>query len=214
MSFLKRQKQIILTSDRPANNIEQMESRIASRFKWGLMADINAPDYETRLAIIKSKAEGMSLKLSEEICEFLAKQIVNNVRHIEGAINCIAGYKRLLAKEMTLEMVEQLTCDILQEDTLNSLTISRIQDEVSQWYKISKKDLLSPKRTADIAFARQVAMYLCRNLTKDSLSVIGEQFGNRKHGTVIHAHRLVEDMIEQDKQVAKMIQKIKKSLIL
>ena len=195
------QRQIFLTSDRPAGAIDKIESRLLSRFQWGLVADIQAPDLETRVAILTKKAKAMGIAVEPEIIEFLAKNIARNVRRMEGALTRVAGYVGLTRKKADLDTVQRLLRDILREENLSRITIETIQKKVVDYYHLRMADMLSRRRPANIAFPRQVAMYLSRILTEHSLQEIGNTFGGRDHGTVIHACKTVENMMDQDSSI-------------
>src|SRR6266436_3995524 len=192
-------KQIVLSSDRPASEIANLEHRLVSRFEWGLTAELQPPDIETRLAILRKKAHSMQIKLRDDIFQFLASRIRTNVRRLEGALMRVASFASLSGKELTQEVIEHLLKDILQEEGRHSITIEQIQRRVAEQFDVRVADMTSKRRPASIAFPRQVAMYLARELTKASLNEIGEAFGGRDHGTVLHACKLVKKrMTEQD----------------
>jgi chromosomal replication initiator protein len=192
-------KQIVLSSDRPASEIANLEKRLVSRFEWGLTAELQPPDIETRMAILRMKASTMQIKLRDEVFEFLANRIRTNVRRLEGALMRVASFASLSGKELTQEVVEHLLKDILQEEARHSITIEQIQRRVAEHFDVRLADMTSKRRPASIAFPRQVAMYLARELTKASLNEIGDAFGGRDHGTVMHACKLVKKrMGEQD----------------
>ena len=192
-------KQIVLSSDRPASEISNLEHRLVSRFEWGLTAELQPPDIETRMAILRKKARTLQIKLQDEVFEFIANRIRSNVRRLEGALMRVASFASLSGKELTQEVVEHLLKDILQEEGRHSITIEQIQRRVAEHFDVRVADMTSKRRPASIAFPRQVAMYLARELTKASLNEIGEAFGGRDHGTVLHACKLVKRrMGEQD----------------
>jgi chromosomal replication initiator protein len=193
-------KQIVLSSDRPASEIANLEHRLVSRFEWGLTAELQPPDVETRMAILRKKARTLKIKLHDEIFDFLATRIKTNVRRLEGALMRVASFASLSGKELTHEVVEHLLKDILQEEARRAVTIDQIQRRVAEHFDVRLADMTSKRRPANIAFPRQIAMYLARELTKASLNEIGEAFGGRDHGTVLHACKLVKKrMKEQDK---------------
>ncbi len=206
------QRQILLTSDRPAGEIDKIESRLLSRFQWGLVADIQAPDLETRVAILSKKADAMGISVEPEIIEFLAKNISRNVRRMEGALTRVAGYVGLTRKKADLETVQRLLRDILREENLSRITIETIQKKVVDYYHLRMADMLSRRRPANIAFPRQVAMYLSRILTEHSLQEIGGAFGGRDHGTVIHACKTVENMMDQDTSIKHSVEFLNEQL--
>ncbi|MGZ0655869.1 chromosomal replication initiator protein DnaA [Coraliomargarita sp. W4R53] len=205
-------RQIFLASDRPANEIERLENRLISRFQWGLVTDIQAPDFETRVAILRNKAASMNLKLDDEIMNFLAERVSRNVRRMEGALTRIAGYDNLIARKLDLNAVERLLSDLLHEEAISKVTVDQIQKKVSDYYKIRFSELIGRRRTSAIVFPRQVAMYISRTLTSDPLKSIGDAFGGRDHGTVIHACKQVENMMEQDGSVKRGVDYLIKQL--
>ncbi|HEV2995454.1 MAG TPA: chromosomal replication initiator protein DnaA [Chthoniobacterales bacterium] len=205
-------KQIVLSSDRPASEIANLEHRLVSRFEWGLTAELQPPDVETRIAILRKKARGMSIKLPEEVFDFLANRIRSNVRRLEGALMRVASFASLSGKELTHEVIEHLLKDILQEEARHSITIEQIQRRVAEHFDVRLADMTSKRRPANIAFPRQVAMYLARELTKASLNEIGEAFGGRDHGTVLHACKLVKRRMKEQDSIRQTISFIDSSL--
>ncbi len=192
-------KQIVLSSDRPPSEIANLESRLVSRFEWGLTAEMQPPDVETRTAILRKKAQAMQVKIDPAVLDFLAERIRSNVRRLEGALMRVASYTSLNdGKTPPLEKLETLLKDILQEEARKAVTIEQIQRRVAEHFDVRIADMTSKRRPANIAFPRQVAMYLARELTKASLMEIGEAFGGRDHGTVLHAHRQVRQKISQN----------------
>jgi chromosomal replication initiator protein len=205
-------RQIFLASDRPANEIERLENRLISRFQWGLVTDIQAPDYETRVAILRNKAAVMKIDLDDGIMDFLAERVSRNVRRMEGALTRIAGYDNLIDRKLDLSAVERLLSDLLHEEAASKVTVDQIQKKVSDYYKIRYSELIGRRRTSAIVFPRQVAMYICRTLTSDPLKSIGDAFGGRDHGTVIHACKQVENIMEQDGSVKRGVDYLIKQL--
>ena len=191
-------KQIILSSDRRAADIQKLESRLVSRFEWGLPADIQAPDFETRLAILRTKAATLKFDIPANVANFVALHISKNIRRLEGALIKVASYAALTGKTIDLQATEMLLQDVLMEQAQNQLTIEIIQKRVADHYQIRHSDMTSKRRPNNIAIPRQIAMYLSRTLTKHSLQEIGDAFGGRDHGTVIHACKSVDNMMEQD----------------
>jgi|TARA_B110000467_G_C18337594_1_gene499661 chromosomal replication initiator protein len=199
--LFEAQKQIFLSSDRPANEIAKLESRLVSRFQWGLVTDIQAPDFETRVAILRKKAEQHKFKVCDEIINFIAKHIVKNIRRLEGALIKVCSYSSLTGNPLNIGTCEMLLRDVLMEAAKQQLTIDTIQKKVADYFELRHSDMLSRRRPNHIAVPRQIAMYLSRDLTKHSLQEIGEAFGGRDHGTVIHACRQVENLVDQDDTV-------------
>lgn len=198
-------KQIIIASDRPANEIDRLENRLVSRFQWGLVTDIQPPDFETRLAILSNKASAMNLEICDEILYFLAERVSRNVRRMEGALTRIISYDALIDRKLDLASVENLLSDLLQDEVAAEISIDQIQKKVAEYHQISYSDMLGRKRTNKIAFPRQVAMYLTRTLTNIPLKSIGDAFGGRDHGTVIHACKQVENMMDQDGTIKRSV---------
>jgi chromosomal replication initiator protein len=205
-------KQIVLSSDRPASEIEKLEQRLVSRFEWGMTAELQPPDVETRIAILKKKAETLNIALEPWIIEFLADRIRNNVRRLEGALMRVASYKSLSDREITRDVIENLLRDIFQEQARRAVTIEQIQRRVAEHFDVRLADMTSKRRPANIAFPRQVAMYLARELTNSSLSDIGDSFGGKDHGTVIHACKLVKRRIEEDEKTRHAIRMLDSQL--
>jgi chromosomal replication initiator protein len=199
-------KQIVLSSDRPPSEIANLETRLVSRFEWGLTAELQAPDVETRVAILRKKAQNMQIKLGDAILQFLAERICTNVRRLEGALMRVASFVSL-NDGMTpgREKIEHLLKDILNEEARRAVTIEKIQKRVAEHFDVRLADMTSKRRPANIAFPRQIAMYLSRELTKNSLNEIGEAFGGRDHGTVLHAHRLVKGRIVDDEHTRQTV---------
>ncbi|MBC8039673.1 MAG: chromosomal replication initiator protein DnaA [Opitutaceae bacterium] len=191
-------KQIILSSDRRAAEIQKLEARLVSRFEWGLPADIQAPDFETRLAILRTKAATLKFNIPADVANFIAQHIAKNIRRLEGALIKVASYSTLTGKPIDMAATEMLLQDVLMEQAQNQLTIEIIQKKVADHYQIRHSDMTSKRRPNNIAIPRQIAMYLSRSLTKHSLQEIGDAFGGRDHGTVIHACKSVDNMLEQD----------------
>lgn len=205
-------KQIVLTCDRPAGEIQNLEHRLVSRFEWGLVTDLQPPDRETRMAILRKKEKTMGVELSDEIMDFLAGRIRSNIRRLEGALIRVASYASLTGKKLTVEMVEALLHDVLHEEGRFSINIEAIQKKVAEHFDIRVADMTSKRRPENIAFPRQIAMFLARHLTDSSLNVIGEAFGGRDHGTVLHACRLVKDRMEVDPNVRQVVHYLEKQL--
>ncbi len=205
-------RQIVLTSDRPVAEIATLESRLVSRFQWGLAADIQSPDLETRVAILRTKAATLKVDIPASVLEFMAQHIVKNIRRLEGALIKISSYSHLTGKPIDLPTAESLLKDVLMEEAQNRLNIEGIQKRVADHYQIRHSDMTSKRRPNAIAFPRQIAMYLCRNLTRHSLQEIGEAFGGRDHGTVIHAIKTVENLMETDDTVRGSVDFLKTQL--
>jgi chromosomal replication initiator protein len=205
-------KQIFLSSDRPAAEIAKLENRLVSRFQWGLVVDLQSPDFETRVAILRTKAASLKVVIPSEVINFIAQHITKNVRRLEGALIKVASYAALTNKPVDVPTVEMLLKDVLMEQARNQLNIDMIQRRVADYYQLRHSDMLSRRRPNNIAIPRQIAMYLSRVLTRHSLAEIGENFGGRDHGTVIHACKSVESMIEQDEGARSSIEFLKSQL--
>ena len=210
--LFESQKQIVISSDRPVSEIATLESRLVSRFQWGLSADVQSPDFETRVAILKSKSATLKIELPMPVIEFMAQHISKNIRRLEGALIKISSYAALTGKPLDLAIAEHLLKDVLMEEAQNRLNIEGIQKRVADHYQIRHSDMTSKRRPNAIAFPRQIAMYLSRQLTRHSLQEIGEAFGGRDHGTVIHAVKTVENMMEQDGSVRGSVDFLKAQL--
>ena len=206
-------KQIVLTCDRPASEIQNLEQRLVSRFEWGLVTDMQPPDVETRVAILRKKEKMMGVELPEEILNFLAQRIRTNIRRLEGALVRVTSYASLTGKKLSLEVVEELLREVLHEEGRYSINIEVIQKKVAEHYDIRLADMASKRRPENIAFPRQVAMYLARQMTESSLNTIGEAFGGRDHGTVLHACRLVKDRMQVDAQIRQVVNYLEKQLM-
>ena len=205
-------RQIVLTCDRPASEIQGLEQRLVSRFEWGQTADVQAPDVETRLAILNKKAQIMGVTLPEDVINFLATRIRTNIRRLEGALVRVTSFASLTGKKLTVEVVENLLREILHEEGRQTISIEVIQKKVAEHFDIRLADMTSKRRPENIAFPRQIAMYLSRQMTECSLNTIGEAYGGRDHGTVLHACRLVKDRMEVDANVRQVVHYLEKQL--
>jgi len=205
-------KQIVLTCDRPASEIQNLENRLISRFEWGLVTDLQPPDIEMRLAILQKKAKSMNVQLPDDIMTFLATRIRANIRRLEGALIRVASFASLTGKQLTVDGVENLLREILHEEGRLQINIDLIQKKVAEHFDIRLADMTSKRRPENIAFPRQIAMYLSRQMTEHSLNAIGEAFGGRDHGTVLHACRLVKDRMEVDANVRQVVHYLEKQL--
>ncbi len=205
-------KQIVLSSDRRASEISKLEARLVSRFEWGLPADIQAPDFETRVAILRTKAAVLKVDVPAEVINFIAQHVSKNIRRLEGALIKVASYSSLTGKSLDLTITESLLQDVLMEQAQNMLTMETIQKKVADHYQIRHSDMTSKRRPNNIAIPRQIAMYLSRTLTKHSLQEIGDAFGGRDHGTVIHACKAVDNMMDQDQSARSSIEFLRNQL--
>ncbi|MGI6527021.1 MAG: chromosomal replication initiator protein DnaA [Caldicoprobacterales bacterium] len=205
-------KQIIMSSDRPPKEIPTLEDRLRSRFEWGLITDIQPPDLETRIAILKKKANLESLEVDDEVLVFIAKRIESNIRELEGALTRIMAYSSLTNSTLDVEVADEALKDIISNHRPRKITPELIQKVTADYYQLKLEDMKSKKRNRPIAFPRQIAMYLCRELTDLSLPKIGDLFGGRDHTTVIHACDKVADEIETDLQVKRSVNELIKRL--
>jgi chromosomal replication initiator protein len=207
-------KQIILSSDKPPKDINTLEERLRSRFEWGLIADIQPPDLETRIAILRKKAQLENLNVPNEIMVFIADKIASNIRELEGAMNRIIAYSQLTDStgSITLELANDALKDILSVRKTKMINIKSIQDMVTRYFDLKPDDLISKKRTRELSYPRQIAMYLCRELTDLSLPRVGEDFGGRDHTTVMHACEKIADEINNNPETRKIINELKKNI--
>ena len=205
-------KQIILSSDRPPKEIPTLEDRLRSRFEWGLIADIQAPDFETRMAILKKKADVEKLNVANEVMVYIAAKIKSNIRELEGALIRIVAYSSLTNRPITVELASEALKDIISNKQNKNVTIDVIQDVVAGYFNLRIEDLKSQRRTRNIAYPRQIAMYLSRKLTDMSLPKIGEEFGGRDHTTVIHAYEKISDSLNTDESLQHTVNDITKKL--
>lgn len=205
-------KQIILSSDRPPKEIPTLEDRLRSRFEWGLIADIQVPDFETRMAILKKKADVENLNVANEVMGYIATKIKSNIRELEGALIRIIAYSSLTNREVTVDLATEALKDIISKKQGKHVTIDSIQDVVSSYFNLRVEDLKSQRRTRNVAYPRQIAMYLSRKLTDMSLPKIGEEFGGRDHTTVIHAYEKISENLKTDDSLQHTINDITKKL--
>ena len=205
-------KQIVISSDRPPKEIPTLEDRLRSRFEWGLITDIAPPDLETRIAILRKKAKADELEIPNEVMLYIANQIDSNIRELEGALIRVVAYSSLVNEEVTPELAAAALKDIMPNAKPRMVSILDIQNAVGEHFNIRLEDFSAKKRTKSIAFPRQVAMYLSRELTDFSLPKIGEEFGGRDHTTVIHAHEKIASMLKNDQILQQDIKQIRNML--
>ena len=191
-------KQIVITSDRPPKDIPTLESRLISRFEWGLIADIYPPDFETRVAILRKKIEKDQLEIPNEIIDFIAEKIPANIRQLEGALIKLTAFSKLTKNKITMSLVQELLKDIISIER-KEISINIIQKITSEYYSIKINNLISKKRNKNIVLARQVAIYLCRELTEHSFPEIGDSFGGKDHTTIMHSYNKIKNKIKTDK---------------
>ncbi|AHF05668.1 chromosomal replication initiator protein DnaA [Desulfitobacterium metallireducens] len=201
-------KQIIISSDRPPKEIPTLEDRLRSRFEWGLITDIQAPNLETRIAILRKKAKLENLQVSNDVMVYIADKIQSNIRELEGALIRVMAYASLSEKPITVEIAAEALKDIIPVNTPKEITIENIQQATAEYFHLSLGEFKAKKRTRAIAFPRQIAMYLSRELTDYSLPKIGDEFGGRDHTTVIHAHDKINQARRKDPLLDKKINEI------
>lgn len=205
-------KQIIISSDRPPKEIPTLEDRLRSRFEWGLITDITPPDLETRIAILRKKAKAEGLDIPNEVMLYIANQIDSNIRELEGALIRVVAYSSLINKDINADLAAEALKDIIPSSKPKVITIHEIQRVVGEHFNVKLEDFKAKKRTKSVAFPRQIAMYLSRELTDFSLPKIGEEFGGRDHTTVIHAHEKISKLLQSDSQFEKQVKEINELL--
>jgi chromosomal replication initiator protein len=201
-------KQIVLSSDRPPKDLRPLEDRLVTRFEMGLITDIQPPELETRTAILRKKVEAGGVPVPDEVLSFIADRISSNIRELEGALIRVIAYSSLTRHVIDLELAQSVLKDIFPERSLRPITIASIQQEVCKFYSIAMSDLIGNKRSQNIVYPRQIAMYLTRELTDMSLPAIGAQFGGRDHTTVIHANAKIQKLLSQQREVYNQIQSL------
>ncbi len=204
-------KQIVMASDRPANDIAGLEKRLVTRFEWGMVTELVTPDFETRLAILRSKQKTLNIALDEKILTFIATRICSNIRLLEGALLRLASYASIYQKIITLELAENLLQSIMEQEQKEPVSINAIQRNVASYFDIRLADMTSKDRARGVALPRQVAMYLCRSLTPASLPEIGAAFG-KTHATVLHACHRINKKIAADQEIKQIITKLSKQM--
>jgi chromosomal replication initiator protein len=211
-SLYEANKQIILSSDRPPKEISTLEDRLVSRFEWGLIADIQPPDFETRIAILKKKADVEKLNIPNEVMVYIATKIKSNIRELEGALIRIVAFSSLTNKEISVDLAVEALKDIISSKQSKQVTIGLIQEVVANYYNLQISDFKSARRTRNVAFPRQIAMYLSRKLTDMSLPKIGEEFGGRDHTTVIHAYEKISGNLKVDESLQNAVSELTKRI--
>ncbi|SDZ65068.1 chromosomal replication initiator protein [Evansella caseinilytica] len=208
----EERKQIVISSDRPPKEIPTLEDRLRSRFEWGLITDITPPDLETRIAILRKKAKAENLDIPNEVMLYIANQIDTNIRELEGALIRVVAYSSLINQDMNADLAAVALKDIIPSSKPKTITIQDVQRMVAEAFHIRVDELKAKKRTKNVAFPRQIAMYLSRELTDNSLPKIGNEFGGRDHTTVIHAHEKITKLYAVDSELQRQIQEIKEQL--
>ena len=199
----------MLSSDRPPRDIATLEERLRSRFEWGLITDIQPPDLETRIAILrkKVKVDGTHVH-DEQVLTFIAGRVSSNIRELEGALTRVVAFSSLTGRPMTVELAQDVLRDVFPQGEAAEVSIKRIQDLVAERFSLSLEELCGEKRSQNIVYPRQVAMYLSRELTDSSLPKIGKEFGGRDHTTVIHATSKISRLIREDRSVYNLVQEL------
>ena len=202
-------RQIIISSDRPPRDIGTLEARLRSRFEWGLITDIQPPDLETRIAILRKKVKAEGLDVADpQVLTFVAGRISTNIRELEGALTRVVAFSSLTSREMTVELAQEVLRDVFPQGEIPEVSVERIQEVVGERFGITLQELTSDRRSQAIVYPRQVAMYLCRELTDSSLPKIGKKFGGRDHTTVIHATSKIAKLIKEDRSVYNLVQEL------
>lgn len=211
-TLYESRKQIILTSDRPPKDIATLEERLQTRFEWGLTADVQPPDFETRIAIIKRKAEILDILIPDNVCEFISNKLKSNIRQLEGVVKKIKAYYLLEGKSPSLMTAQNAISDIFSDDEPTPVTVDKILEEVSRTYGCTAADIASSKRNAKISKARQVASYVIRDITQMPMAGIGEIMGGRDHSTIVYAIQQVEEKIAADPSLKSTVSDIIKNI--
>ena len=206
-------KQIILSSDKPPKEMETLEERFRSRFEWGLIADIQPPDYETRMAILRKNAETYNKFIDDDIIKYIADNIKSNIRELEGAFNKVIAFSKLNNRELTMELAEEALKDVIYPDKMKVITPNLIIEVVCEHFGVSPADITSKKRNAEFVQPRQIVMYLCRELTDSSFISIGKILGKKDHSTIMHGVDKIKKEIEENEEMANKIAVIKKKLM-
>ena len=211
-SLYESKRQIVLTSDRPAKDIATLEERLLTRFEWGLTADIQPPDFETRLAIIRRKAELLDITIPENVCEYIANRLKNNIRQLEGAVKKMKAYHLLNGQAPSIATAQAAISDIINNDQPTPFTVEKIIEEVARTFGITSDEIRSAKRSANISKARQMAMYVVREITQLPTEAIGSEFGGRDHSTVVYALQQMEKNIQKDSKIKATAEDIIKNI--
>lgn len=205
-------KQIIISSDKPPKDIETLEARLRSRFEWGLIADISYPDFETRMAILRKKEENDGYNIDDDVIKYIATNIKSNIRELEGALNKLVALSNLENREITVKLAEEALLDIISPDEKKEITPSLIISIVAEHFHITEEDIKSKKRNAEIVYPRQIAMYLCSNMTSAGLNKIGEEMGKRDHSTVLHGSKKIAAEIKKSDSTRNTVEILKKKI--
>ncbi|MCC8068529.1 MAG: chromosomal replication initiator protein DnaA [Ruminococcus sp.] len=201
----KEGKQIVLTSDKPPKDIKTLEERIRTRFESGLIADVSTPDFETRMAIIRRKAEALNINIPDDVCEFIANRLKTNIRQLEGAVKKMTALRHFAGNTPTMATAQSVIRDILNDDQPVPITVEKIISDVAEIYNVTVEDIKSNKRSSQISLARKVAIYVVREITQMSLVSIGHEFGNRDHSTIVYSINSIEASIKKDKNLKQIV---------
>ena len=207
--LFQNKKQIILTSDLPPKKLNNLEERLISRFEMGCVADVQAPELETRTAILKSCLENTHAKMNEDFLMYLAERVTNNIRELEGALNRVIAFSSVVQRPIDKELIDQVLKDMFRETSGSKITILHIQKKVAEFYDLSESEMTSKRRAASLVFPRQIAMRLTQLMTQSSLSQIGKEFGGRDHTTVMHACEKINRMLKEDASFAEEFERVK-----
>lgn len=206
-------KQIIISSDKPPKDMEILEDRLRSRFEWGLIVDISAPDYETRMAILKKKEELDGYYIDDDVIEYIAKNVTSNIRELEGSLNKIMAFANLENCEINLALAEKVLKDIISPDEeMRVVTPEIIIRTVAEHFDLSASDLIGNKRSSQITYPRQIAMYLCRQMTDITLKIIGDKLGGRDHSTIMNGIKRIEKEVQYSEETREVINILKKKI--
>lgn len=211
-TLYEAKKQIILTSDRPPKDIATLEDRLKTRFEWGLTADVQAPEFETRVAIIRRKAESFDFDIPENVCEYIANKLKNNIRQLEGAVKKLRAFHMLEGRPVNVATAQTAISDIINNSQPTPVTVDKIIEEVARTYQVTPEDIRSQKRNAAVSKARQVAMYVVREITQMSMVEIGQTFGGRDHSTVVYALRQMDEKLEKESHTKDTVNDIIKNI--
>lgn len=212
-SLYEAKKQIVISSDKPPKEMTTLEERLRSRFEWGLSVDISSPEYETRMAILQKKAELEDYDIDNEILQYIATNIISNIRELEGALTKVVAYSKISPLKMNIELAKEILKDSISPNATVEVTCPLIIQIVAEHFNISQSDLASKKKSQDIVVPRQIAMYLCRTLTDTSLSAVGALLGKRDHTTVIHGHDKIVAEMQTNEQLKNTVEVIKKKIM-
>ncbi|MBQ5660430.1 MAG: chromosomal replication initiator protein DnaA, partial [Lachnospiraceae bacterium] len=211
-ALYEAKKQIIISSDRPPKEIEKLEERLRSRFEWGLTVDIQKPDYETRMAILRKKEELEGYNIDNEVIKYIASNVKSNIRELEGALTKIVAFSKLEKREINIELAEEALKDLISPNAVREVTPQLIINVVSEHFGINSLDIIGQKRSKELVFPRQIVMYLCGTMTTESLQNIGKALGGRDHTTIIHGQKKIASEIDKDETLKNTVDILKKKI--